>query len=84
MFSQIVDEVTKQNGPLIHHLTRVSKEVLEEEIKKAMDEEGITEQEEALHQEEEEIKKLREHNNKSDGQNRELEQRLAEQKKERA
>ena len=84
MFSQIIDEVTKQNGPLIHRLTRVSKEALEEEIKKAMDEEGITDQEEALHQEEEEIKKLREHENKSDGQNRELFQRLAEQKKDRA
>ena len=81
MFSQIIDEVTKQNGPLIHRLTRVSKEALEEEIKKAMDEEGITDQEEALHQEEEEIKKLREHENKSDGQNREFFQRLAEQKK---
>ena len=59
----------------------MSKEALEEEIKKAMDEEGITDQEEALHQEEEEIKKLREHENKSDGQNREFFQRLAEQKK---
>ena len=59
----------------------MSKEALEEEIMKAMDEEGITDQEEALHQEEEEIKKLREHENKSDGQNREFFQRLAKQKK---
>ena len=59
----------------------MSKKALEEEIKEAMEEEGITDQEEALHQEEEEIKKLREHENKSDGQNREFFQRLAEQKK---
>ena len=67
----------KQRGPLIHHLTNVSREVLDEEIKKAMDENGITKQEEALRQKEEEIKRLLEDKDKSDKTKRELEERLA-------
>ena len=72
----------KQRGPLIHRLTSVSKEVLEEHIKKAMDESGITKQEEAIYQKEEEIKRLLEDKDKSDKEKRDLEKRFARLEKE--
>ena len=74
----------KQRGPLIHRLTSVSKEVLEEHIKKAMDENGITKQEEAICQKEEEVKRLLEDKDKSDEEKRELEERFARLEKEYA
>ena len=55
--SQIIDKVRKQRGPLIHRLISVSKEVLDEEIKKAMDESGLTKKVEDLRQKDEEIAK---------------------------
>ena len=72
----------KQRGPLIHRLTSVSNEVLEEHIKKAMDESGITKQEEAICQKEEEIKRLLEDKDKSDTEKRDLEKRFVGLKKE--
>ena len=72
----------KQRGPLIHRLTSVSNEVLEEHIKKAMDESGITKQEEAICQKEEEIKRLLEDKDKSDKEKRDLEKRFARLEKE--
>ena len=69
----------KQRGPLIHPLTSVSKEELDKEIKKAMDERGITKQAEALRQKEEEIKGLLKDKDRSDEEKRELERCLAEQ-----
>ena len=69
----------KQRGPLIHPLTSVSKEELDKEIKKAMDERGITKQAEALRQKEEEIKGQLKDKDRSDEEKRELERRLAEQ-----
>ena len=72
----------KQRGPLIHRLTSVSNEVLEEHIKKAMDESGITKQEEAICQKEEEIKRLLEDKDKSDTEKRDLEKRFVRLKKE--
>ena len=72
----------KQRGPLIHRLTSVSKEVLEEHIKKAMDKSGITKQEEAICQKEEEIKRLLEDKDKSDKEKRDLEKRFARLEKE--
>ena len=68
-----------RRGPLIHRLTKASKQVLEEEIKKAMDEQGITEQAEALRKDQEEIKKLLEDEKTSEGEKRALEKRFAEQ-----
>ena len=70
----------KQRGPLIHPLTSVSKEELDKEIKKAMDERGITKQAEALRQKEEEIKGQLKDKDRSDEEKRELERCLAEQK----
>ena len=49
----MIDEVRKQRGPLIHRLTSVSRKVLDEEMKRAMDEKGKTKQIEALRQNEE-------------------------------
>ena len=72
----------EQRGPLIHRLTSVSKEVLEEHIKKAMDKDGITKQEEAICQKEEEIKRLLEDKDKSDKEKRYLEKRFARLEKE--
>ena len=72
----------KQRGPLIHRLTSVSNEVLEEHIKKAMDESGITKQEEAICQKEEKIKRLLEDKDKSDTEKRDLEKRFVGLKKE--
>ena len=72
----------KQRGPLIHRLTKASKQVLDEEIKKAMDEQGITKQAEALRKNKEEIKKLLEDKKKSEEEKRDLEKRLTEQKEE--
>ena len=69
----------KQRGPLIHPLTSVSKEELDKEIKKAMDERGITKQAEALRQKEEEIKGQLKDKDRSDEEKRELERCLAEQ-----
>ena len=74
----------KQRGPLIHRLTKASKQVLEEEIKKAMDEQGITEQVKALRKDQEEIKKLLEDEKTSEGEKRALEKRFAEQEEELA
>ena len=74
----------KQRGPLIHRLTSVSKEELDKEIKKAMDERGITKQAEALRQKEEEIKGQLKDKDTSDEEKRELERRLAEQEEARA
>ena len=74
----------KQRGPLIHRLTSVSKEELDKEIKKAMDERGITKQAEALRQKEEEIKGQLKDKDASDEEKRELERRLAEQEEARA
>ncbi|PFX20182.1 hypothetical protein AWC38_SpisGene15385 [Stylophora pistillata] len=62
----IIDEVRKQRGPLIHRLTGVSKEVLDEEIKKAMHESGLTKKVEDLRQKDEEIAKQPEDKEKSD------------------
>ena len=70
----------KERGPLIHRLTKASKEVLEEEIQKAMDERGITKKEKALREIEEEIKKLLEDKKKSVEEKHDLKKRLAEQK----
>ena len=74
----------RKQGPLIHRLTSASREVLDKEIKKAMDEQGITQQEEDLRQKDEEIKRLLEDKDKSDEKKRELEERLAEQKEKHA
>ena len=74
----------RKQGPLLHRLTKASREVLDKEIKKAMDEKGITQQEEDLYQKDEEIKRLLEDKDKSDKKKRELEERLAEQKKKHA
>ncbi|RMX61356.1 hypothetical protein pdam_00025651, partial [Pocillopora damicornis] len=76
---QIIDKVKEERGPLIHRLTKASKQVLDEEIKKAMDEQGITEQAEALREDQEEIKKLLEDEKTSEGEKRALEKRFAEQ-----
>ena len=73
-----------KQGPLIHHLTSASREVLEKEIKKAMDGKGVTQQGEDLRQKEEEIKRLLEDKDKSDEKKRELEEHLAEQKEKHA
>ena len=69
----------KQRGPLLHPLTSVSKEELDKEIKKAMDERGITKQAEALRQKEEEIKGQLKDKDRSDEEKRELERCLARQ-----
>ena len=69
----------KQRGPLIHGLTKASKEELDKEIKKAMDERGITKQAEALRQKEKEIKGQLKDKDRSDEEKRELERCLAEQ-----
>ena len=53
--------------------------MLDEEIKKTMDEQGITEQAEALRKDQEEIKKLLEDEKTSEGEKRALEKRFAEQ-----
>ena len=74
----------KQRGPLIHRLTSVSKEEFDKEIKKAMDERGITKQAEALRQKEEEIKGQLKDKDASDEEKRDLERRLAEQEEARA
>ena len=74
----------RKQGPLIHRLTSASREVLDKEIKKAMDEKGITQQEEDLRQKDKEIKRLLEDKDKSDEEKRELEERLAEQKEKHA
>ena len=66
----------KQRGPLIHHLTTVSREVLNEEIKKALDEKGITKQEDDLHRETKEIRCQLRDPKKSDEEKRELEKGL--------
>ena len=69
----------KQRGPLLHPLTSVSKEELDKEIKKAMDERGITKQAEALRQKEEEIKEQLKDKDRSDEEKRKLERCLVEQ-----
>ena len=70
----------KERGPLIHRLTKASKQVLEEEIQKAMDEHPIAKREKARREIEEEILKLLEDNKKSVEEKRDLKKRLAEQK----
>ena len=69
---------------MIHRLTSVSREVLDKEIKRAMDEKGMTKQEEDLRQKEEEIKRQLKEKDKSDETIRELEEVLAKQKKDMA
>ena len=69
----------KERGPLIHRLTKASKQVLDEEIKKTMDEQGITELAEALRKDQEEIKKLLEDEKTTEGEKRALEKLFAEQ-----
>ena len=73
----------KQRGPLIHRLTKASKEQLDKEIKKAMDERGITKQADALRLKEEELKREIKEKDRSDKEKRELEKRLAELEKKR-
>ena len=73
----------KQRGPLIHRLTKASKEELDKEVKKALDERGITKQAEALRLQEEVIKRQIKEKDRSDEEKRELENRLAELKKKR-
>ena len=84
MFFQIIDEVRKQRGPLIHRLTSVSREALDKEIKRAMDEKGMTKQAEDMRQKEEEIKRQLEEKDKSVEMIRELEEMLAKQNKDLA
>ena len=81
-FSQIIDEVRKQRGPFIHPLTSASRKVLDDEIKKVMDEKGITKHADDLSQQDDELQKLLEDKDKSDEKQLELEQRLTEQKRE--
>ena len=80
----MIDEVRKQRGPLIHRLTSVSREELNKEIKKALDEKGITKQEDDLRREEEQIRCQLRDPNKSDEEKRELEKRLAKIEREKA
>ena len=80
----MIDEVRKQRGPLIHRLTSVSREELNKEIKKALDEKGITKQEDDLRLEEEQIRCQLRDPNKSDEEKRELEKRLAKIEREKA
>ena len=55
----MIDELRKGKGSFIHRLTKASKSVLDEEIKKAMDESGLTKQAKALQKREEEIKQMK-------------------------
>ena len=71
----------KGKGSLKHRLTKASKEALDEEIKKAMDESGLTKQAEALRKKEKQIKNQIAEKERSDTERRELEERLAEEKK---
>ncbi|XP_022799198.1 uncharacterized protein LOC111337206 isoform X2 [Stylophora pistillata] len=82
---QVIDEVRKkQKGPLMHRLNTASKEVLDEKIKKAMDECGLTKQEETIRQQRAEMERQLKEKQKSDVEKRKLEKRLAEQKKRQA
>ena len=73
----------KQRGPLIHRLTKASKEELDKEIEKAIKKRGLTKQAEALHLKVEELKRKIKEKDRSDREKRELEKRLAELEKER-
>ncbi|PFX20179.1 putative protein PHLOEM PROTEIN 2-LIKE A3 [Stylophora pistillata] len=81
---QIIDEVRKQKGPFIHNLTGASREVLDKQIKKAMDESGLTRQAEDLRRKEEEIKRQLEDKDKSDDEKRKLSENAVELKEEQA
>ncbi|KAL9985832.1 hypothetical protein ACROYT_G008280 [Oculina patagonica] len=78
---QIIEELKKGKGSFIHRLTKASKSVLDEEIKKAMDESGLTKQAEALRKKEEELKKQLDDKRKSDAEREKLEKELEEEKR---
>ena len=75
----MVDETAKrEKSPFKHKLNLASGAVLEEEIKKAMKESGLSRQAEALHKQEMELKKQLADKKRSDEEKKELERRLAE------
>lgn len=76
---QIIDGVKeKQKGPLIHYLTKVSEEQLNEVIARAMEETGLARQEKEICRQQEKIKRQLEEEQRVDAENHDLKNRLAE------
>lgn len=80
---KMIDEMTKGRNRFVHKLTSTSKDVLEQEIKEALDQSGINEQLKSLQEKKEELEKQKDELEADDKKRKELDEMIKQADKEK-